>query len=132
MKILSDKISELIYNEDERVLHIKITKNIIITLDDAIEHFEGVKVLTGNKKYVALIDTTDYFKMQPEAFMHSSLEKANANRIATAFYNPNIANKVTINFFKRYFRPTIPVEMFENMTEALAWLNDIKSQALPA
>ncbi|HXB41899.1 MAG TPA: hypothetical protein VNZ49_15260 [Bacteroidia bacterium] len=132
MKIFRDKISELTYSEDDRVLHIKITKNVIISLDDIIEHFEGVKELTGNKKYVALIDTSNYFKMQPEAFMHYSLEKANVNRIATAFYNPNVANIVTINFFKHYFKPPIPVEMFESMTEALAWLNDIKSQSLTA
>jgi hypothetical protein len=127
MKLFKDKISELIYNEDDSMLHIKMIKNVTVSLDYIIEHFEGINQLIGNKKYVALIDISDYFKMQPEAFMHSSLKATVANRIATAFYNPNIANRVTINFFKTYFEPAIPIEMFESREEAVMWLKSFKS-----
>lgn len=127
MKSTKDKISEFTYDEKESLLHVKIFKNANISLDNVVEHYEEVRKLTNDKKYVALVDTSNYFKVEPEAFMHSSLETSNVNRIATAFYNPSIANRVTINFFKRFFKPAIPVEMFDSMEEALAWLENLKA-----
>jgi hypothetical protein len=122
----TNTISEISYNEEACLLHVKILEKVDIKHTDMVAHLSSVREITGNNKHVVLVDCSNYFKIQPESLLTYSLKKTSPNRIATAFYNINQANGVIMSFFKNYYEPEIPVELFESREEALQWLNELK------
>lgn len=119
-------ISELSYNEEACLLHVKILEKADIKHTELVAHLDLARELTGNNEHIALVDCSNYFKVQPESLLTYSLKKTSPNRIATAFYNINQANGVIMNFFKNYYEPEVPVELFETQEEALRWLNEMR------
>lgn len=119
-------IADISFDEEEGLLHVKIVEKADIKHIDLVAHLDAVKELTGSNKYAALVDCSNYFKIEPESLLTYSLKKSSPNRIASAFYNINQANGVIMNFFKNYYEPEVPVELFETQYEALQWLQEMK------
>jgi hypothetical protein len=126
MGSIRTKIAEISFDETESRVLIKIRENAEMTLENTIEHFEKIQKLTSNKPYLALIDASKYFSAESDALKYSASKAALGNRIATAYFNSTVANKLTINFFNRAFDLPIPLKIFEGKEEALTWLKSFQ------
>jgi hypothetical protein len=125
MKIIYTKIAELRYKEEEALLFIKVLEGAAMNLENTKNHYEAIKNLTGNKKYLALVDASNYFTIEPAALEYASMPQVVENRIATAHFNSSFANSLTTNFFKAHYNPPIHITIFETKREALEWLKSI-------
>ena len=88
-------------------------------------HYEAIREITGGKKYLALVDASNSFEIEPEALAYASLPEIVSNRIATAHYNSSISNTLTTNTFKTHYQPPIPIQIFTTKKEAVVWLKSI-------
>jgi hypothetical protein len=122
MKLAYTDIAELRHSEKESILRIKVLEGAEMTLENTRKHYQIISKLTDNKKYLALVDASNFFTVTPEALRHSSLPEVVSNRLASAHFNSSTMNKLTTNFFATYYRPPIPIRIFDTENEALAWL----------
>ena len=95
MKIVYTKIAELNFIEGESILNIKVLEDAVMNFENTKAHYETIKELTGNKKYLALVDVSNSFKIEPEALAYSALPEVLSNRIAAAHYNSSASNTLT-------------------------------------
>jgi hypothetical protein len=125
VKLAYTDIAELRYKEEDSLLRIKIFEGAEMSLENSRRHYQIINQLTDNKRYLALVDATNFFTITPEALRHCSLPEVVNNRIATAHYNSSTMNKLTTNFFANYYRPPIPIRIFDSEQEALEWLRSM-------
>jgi hypothetical protein len=121
LEVICTDIAELFFDASDSVLHIKLIEGAKINLKNCSEHFKLIRKITKNKKYVSLIDATDFFTIEKEA-LRLCAGKTKVNVIAASYYTANLANKLTANFFIAFYKPAIPVSLFKSKSEALAWL----------
>jgi hypothetical protein len=122
MKIVKTEIAELHFNAKESILHIKIIKGAEMNIKNTEEHYKTIEEITGGKKYLALIDSSEYFTIDSETLKFTASPKITEKRIATAHYRPSMGNKLTIDFFRKFHSPSLPVNSFATKKEALEWL----------
>jgi len=123
MKTDLSPVAELSFDEKESILYVKMLDGAVLNLKNTIQHAKQMEVLTANKPYLALIDTTNFFTMDEETLQYSSIPSNRpSNRIAMACYNPNLANRFTVEVFRKFGKPTYPIEVFTTKQEAIIWL----------
>lgn len=122
MKTIQTPISELFYDKDESILYINIMNDVIIDLKKIKDHFNAIIELTNYEKHLVLINADNYFFADHETLKYVSLQGEISGRIATAYYSSNLANRLTIHFFKLFHKPNYHVKLFKNKEEALSWL----------
>jgi hypothetical protein len=127
MKLAYTDIAELRYSDKEGILRIKVLEGAEMTLENTRKHYQMINKLTENKKYLALVNAGNFFSITAEALKHCSLPEVLSNRIASAHFNSSTMNKLTTNFFATYYRPQIPIRIFDTENEALIWLRSIYS-----
>lgn len=132
MKIVQTPIAEISFNETESILHIKVFEGAEMNLENAKIHYNEIKKLLGNKRYLALVDTTNYYTIKKEAWEYASSKEIVSNRIAVAHYNSCFANRLTTNFFKTAFHAAMPFEIFGTKEEAVQWLKSFLGQSITA
>jgi len=115
-------IAELSFDEKSGLLHIRMLKGADMSLESSQAHYEAILELTGGKDYLALVDASEYFTISPEALRYTSLPGTIGRRIATAYYQASIGNKLTLDFFRKYHKPHIPLGVFNTREEATEWL----------
>jgi hypothetical protein len=130
MKLAYTNIAELRHNEEDSILSIKILEGAEMTFENTRAHYHIINKLTNNKRYLALVDAANFFTITPEALRHASLQEVVSNRIATAHYNSSTMNKLTTNFFATYYRPPIPIRIFDTKKEAVVWLRSMHRASL--
>ncbi|HTL81026.1 MAG TPA: hypothetical protein VL651_04950 [Bacteroidia bacterium] len=122
MKNLITRNAELSFDEETGLLHIRMLEGADLNLENTIAHYNAIREITGGKKYFALIDAKEYFTMSAEALRYTSSKEVTENRIAAAHYNSAAANKLTADFFRKYYKPPIPIRVIDSKEEAIAWL----------
>jgi hypothetical protein len=122
MKIIRTEIAELNFDEEESILHIKMLEDAHMNLQNTKEHYNIIKELTKGCKYLALIDATNYFKIDGDASKFAALPETTKDRVAAAHYTLNVSNRLTANFFRLFYKPEIPVQAFKTKEDALRWL----------
>ncbi|MBI3510119.1 MAG: hypothetical protein HY064_05610 [Bacteroidetes bacterium] len=115
-------VSELYFDEANSILHIRMLPGADMSMENTKKHYDVIHKLTGGKKYLALVDSHEYFTMDSDALQFTSQRETIANRIATAHYNSSFGNKLTIDFFRNVLKPHIPVQVFRSKQEAEEWL----------
>ncbi len=125
MKTHRTSIAEIDFNEEERILHIKILEGAEMNLKNAQEHYEKINDLLGSKKYFALVDAKNYYPIEKDAWLYASSKEVVSNRIAVAQYNSSLGNTITTKFFKSTLNTLMPVEIFDTKEDALKWLKTI-------
>lgn len=126
MGTFSSEIAELIFLKEENILHIKIRQGSQMNLKNTVDHYDLINKITQGNKYKALVDASEYFTIDPDAFEYAATPAALENRIAAAHYNGEIANKITATYFKNHYQPPIPFQQFNSKEEAMAWLAELK------
>jgi hypothetical protein len=119
-------IATLNFNEAESILHIEMMPDAEINLEQVKAHYKLIKKITKGKPYVALIDASNYYRMEPEALKYSAEQNTLGNRVAAAHYNCTVANTLTVSFFKKQLKPSIPIGIFKSKEEALTWIEQLK------
>jgi len=124
------KIAELIFDSKNSILYMHILENSEMTIENTIEHYKIIESLVGNLKYIAIIDSGNYFTTNPEVFDYTSKHSTFKNRVATAHYNLSMANKLTVDFFKSNYKPDMAFVTFKTKEECLDWWQSEKDSLL--
>ena len=115
-------IAKLAYNVGENILYIKIIEGSEMNVNNTIEHYKLISKVTLNNHYGALIDGEHYIEADNDALKLAACPEILGKRIATAHFSTNIANKLTVLFFKNNIKPGIPIEYFRTEKDAVGWL----------
>ncbi|HET6991218.1 MAG TPA: hypothetical protein VFJ43_07845, partial [Bacteroidia bacterium] len=84
--------------------------------------YKAIEEITDGKEYFALIDSSEYFKMDADALKFAAMKENIGKRKAAAHYNLANANKLTTDFFRNFYKPSVPIQTFNSKEEALNWL----------
>jgi hypothetical protein len=122
MKVIFTPIAEISFDEKARILHVNVLENAEMSLENAQEHYNKIKSLVGEKKYLALVNSSKYYTIEKEAWEYASNKEIVANRVAVAHYQSLVSNKLTANYFKATYQTAMPFRIFESREEALSWL----------
>lgn len=128
MKTVHTPIAEIAFNENENILNIKVHENAVMDLVNTQIHYEKINELVANKQYLALVDSSNYYSIEKDAWEYASLLKIVSNRKAVAHYNSCVANIITTSFFKAAYNTTMPVQIFDTKEEAIEWLKSFPCQ----
>lgn len=115
-------IAEISFDEATAILHVKILEDIHMDLQKTINHSQEVQKVTKGEKYMALVDATNYFTSDDEALKYLALPDTTKGRMAMAFYSLNLANRLTIHFFRLLHKPSFAIHLFRTNEDALGWL----------
>ena len=121
-KIIYSDIAELQFNDKESILYIKIIEDVVITLEKAKNHFIIINELTKNQDHFALVDATNFFSIDDDALKYMASPEKTFKKVATAYYSTNLANRLTMHFFKLFHKPQYPMQLFRYKSEAISWL----------
>jgi hypothetical protein len=128
MKKIRTEIAELSFDERASTINIKMLEGAEMNLENTRKHYELIKKLTSDKPYLALVDATYFFTIDKPALKYTSLPGTINKRIATAYYNPILANSFTTEFFRKFYKPPLPTRSFKTKEEAKLWLKKEEKQ----
>jgi hypothetical protein len=122
METLITDIAELRYDETTSILHVKILEDVHMDMEKTVSHCKLVKRITRGEKYMALVDATNYFTTDEDALKYLALPETTKGRVAMAFHSLNLANRLTIHFFRLLYKPNFTIHLFRVHEDALEWL----------
>lgn len=123
-------IGEISFNEEERILHVKIKEYAEMNLENAKVHYQMINELVNHRPYLALVEASNYYSIDKEAWKYASLNEVVANRKAVAHYNPCLANRLTTSFFTKAYSSCMPVKVFKVKEEAEKWLKEVSLSSI--
>lgn len=100
----------------------RILNDAEIELPDALQNHETIKSLTGNDRYLVLVDGRVNLSVSRDARAFSAQSRETENCIASAFLITSTANKLIGNFYININRPSIPTKIFSTEEKAVQWL----------
>ena len=112
--MIRTKIAELHFDAKNAILYMNVLENAEMTLQNTIEHYSAIESLVGLSKHVAIINSKNYFIVNPKVLEYTSKQTTYKNRVATAHYNLTMANKITVDFFKSNYKPDLKFETKKN------------------
>ena len=122
MKTLETRIS-FITQLENGIIRVEIKPNIELEPEDLDENFEAyVSVLGENKKGLFLIDFDKTGSASKESRERYANKKRANIKLAEALVVKSLAQKLESNFYKNFYRPTHPVEVFMDNKKAEEWL----------
>ena len=110
------------YVDEDGILHIKITENAIVSLENLKENYKIYKELLGDNKVLLLIDSRMKYKFTKEAKAYAAGNNISLNRIATAFLVDSFANMLSTILYIWLNKPIIPTRIFISRGKAVEWL----------
>lgn len=125
---ISTEIAELSFDEKNLILHIRMKEGAEMNLENTKDHYELIKEITYNTRHRVLVDSSLFFTVDSSAFKYSTKEEFTSKRIAVAHYNPCLANRLLLHYFKGTYSPPMPFKIFKNKEEALKWLKSIEDE----
>jgi hypothetical protein len=97
-------------------------KNEEVNLKDSEELFLTVRKNSPWEKCPFLISGEAFANNDKESKIFNSSPKVTKHMSAQAFITDNTAQKLSVNFFVKFFSPKVPLKAFNNESEAEAWL----------
>jgi len=127
MKIVNTPIAEIGFDETENILYIKLFEGANMNMGNTLKHYEMINSLVGNKEYFAIIDASNYYTIERDAWEYAASKKVISLRKAVAHYNCSPANRLTISIFKNSHKTATPFEIFDTKEEAINWVKSLHS-----
>lgn len=121
-------IAKIYFDEKASILHVEVKSEALMDLQNLREHYQKIKQITKGKKHLALVDVTNPYVIFTEGLEYAASNEALENRVATAYCNPPLQNRLNIVNLSRRLESKIPVNIFPTKEEALHWLKDLKLQ----
>lgn len=122
MKTAQSPVAYLEFDETESILYVKMLNAAKVTIENSKLHSQQIENITGGKPYLALIDIGNFLETNDEALLYSAMRHHLPNRIAAAYYNPNLANRLALETYRKNSNLAFSVSIFNNRAEALEWL----------
>lgn len=114
--------------EDEDIIFIKYAPKLEITLKVAEELVQSRLEYTKNKKHYTIIDFTNVLKVDRDARDYMNQEEHGLkNILAGAFLSNSIVGIFFINLYLKINKPKVPAKFFKTKTEAVKWIQQIKT-----
>lgn len=109
---------------EEGILHIVLIENSEIDLEESKLMQQKSQLLTGGKKFVALIDARTKVFVTKESREWGSSAEAQKNMIAQAILINSLANRLVGNFIIKFHKPVAKTALFTDEASALKWLKN--------
>lgn len=106
----------------------KVKANAEIFLQDAKENTVAIETFYTGKKFLLLVDIRKIKSISPEAREHFSLRGRESVVKAYAMILSSSRSRIIGNFFLSFYKPTVPVKLFDHEEKALGWLKGFTPQ----
>lgn len=130
METLITDIAEIFFDEETSILHVKILEDVHMDIEKTMNHCRIVQRITKGEKYMALVDATNYFTTDEDALKYLALPETTVGRVAMAFHSLNLANRLTIHFFRLLYKPNFTIHLFRMHDDAMEWLKSEQHNSL--
>lgn len=97
------------------------------TLADAKENIAAFTALADGKKHPVLVDGRASFSSEPGVREYYAGPEALAPSLAVAMLVGSMATRILFNIFMTVNTPKVPIRMFTDEVEAVAWLNKMSA-----
>jgi len=114
--------SDIIWLDGDGIVHSEVKPHIELTVEDAREVLEQIRLLSGGKRRPVLVDLTHCKAVSREARAHYAGEQGSQAVLAAALLTGSPMARVIGNFFLEINKPIFPVRLFTSEAQALAWL----------
>ena len=111
---------------NESLVHIKFTKSGGLELEEAKEIHRITAQLTENAPHAVIFDfnrLSVYFSPEVKALAQNR-NAISDNLFARAFVTYNLSNKLEVNHFIKYNKPTSPTNIFSSFDQAIRWIKE--------
>lgn len=122
------KTSEM-YIDKHGIFHKTVIENCHVDLEALKESNKVTEELTGGKRVLMLYDARPHFTLTEDAMEYAQKDIFNKKRIATAIVSDKTGIKIMIDYMTRVMKPSIPIKIFNNKEDALAWLLAFKNES---
>ena len=114
---------------DNGITNIRIDDNVEVTLKDAEEQYEILRVrYNGKTKYRVLAEPGRYTSVSKEAREFSTVPERNAMTAANAVVVRSLAHRLVINFLINFIqRQSMKLRAFDSKEKAIEWLLSVKT-----
>jgi hypothetical protein len=99
-----------------------------IFLQDAKENTAVVEKFYNGKKFPLLVDIRNIKSISPEAREHFTLKGRTSVVNAYSMVLSSPLSRMIGSFFLSFYKPTVPVKLFNDEKAAIAWLSDFINQ----
>ena len=109
---------------NENTVHVVFQDMAEIDLEEAKELKESILKHTTGLKYILILDSgKERIDISHDArdFIVQDQE-LNKNIICQAYVAKSMSNKLIFHFFINFHKPGVPVQVFDDLTEANAWI----------
>jgi hypothetical protein len=130
MNLIYTKVAELCFDKQNAILYITILEHSEMSLKNTINHYDIIEQVTKNTKHVAIIDASNYYITSPEAMAYSAEKSTFKNRVGVIYYNVAMSNKLTLDFFKKQYKPDMFIITVKTKEEALIYWLPLKDRYL--
>lgn len=78
--------------------------------------------ITNNKKYGVISYTGNHSSVTAEARDYLATKFVEKNKLAAAYIITQLAQRLLLNFFISFNKPTVPTKSFSNLKDAQEWI----------
>ena len=110
----------------DKIVHYKMKSNCMILLPDIIAHYDIFKEKYAGQKFLNLYEFEENSEVDDDVRKWASNPDGNNFTIADAFVIQSMAQKMIGNFYLTFHKPVKPTKLFNNVDDALKWLNSLK------
>jgi hypothetical protein len=110
---------------EDGIVRTKVKPGADVTVEYAKENSEAVNALYTGHKFPLLIDSRGIRSMTRDARNQFTTKGRETNTMAFAIIIDSAVSKVVGNFFLGINKPAVPTRLFDNETEAEAWLKTL-------
>jgi len=111
---------------EEGILQVCLLENAEIDIDESKLMQQVSLSITGDKKFVALIDARAEVILSKESREWGSTAEGQKNLVAQAIVVNSLANRLVGNFIIKFHKPIAKTRLFSDKRSALLWLREQK------
>ncbi len=110
---------------EDGIVRTKVKPGADVTVQFAKENSDAVNALYVDRKFPLLIDSRGIRSMTRDARNQFTTKGRETNTMAFAIIIDSSLSKVIGNFFLGINKPAVPTRLFDNETDAEAWLKTL-------
>ena len=124
-KSIKTKISTVFLREDG-ILQLNIDPDNEFTLFDFNELVAAAKVFGNGQKFLNLVIVGKNTLADHASRVASCSKEGSIYKLADAFVISSLAQKIIANFYMKVNKPFVPTKFFNNESDAINWLKELK------
>lgn len=116
---------------EEGIIQSRIFPGSKIDLKDAEEYLAMVQYLTKGTEHATVIDMTGVRSITPAARAFLQVEPVKSGKtMAVAMIANSFISRIMSTFFLQLYKPSCPVKLFQDSTDAYGWVKNEYHQSL--